>query len=270
MKQVILGTSLGRSALKLREKIVLVKAALFEPEIVGTLANDQLSTYFITKLCKPNMIFIDVGSHIGSIISEVMHSDDTVKVIGVEAIPQKVKKLKQKFPNVEIHCCAVGASAGNVSFYINKKHSGYSSLLNPSETTSESIIVITVPIMTLDSLVPPHNVDAIKIDVEGAELGVLRGSKDILKSCRPTIMFESGPQAGTGVANDKNDIYGFLSEFGYQILLPNRLAHIDDGMSEIEFIRSHYYPRNTTNYFAVHSERRNEIRLRAGALLGRI
>jgi FkbM family methyltransferase len=39
-----------------------------------------------------------------------------------------------------------------------------------------------VPIEKLDNLIKSTDVDAIKIDVEGAELGVLRGAVDILRN----------------------------------------------------------------------------------------
>lgn len=53
---------------------------------------------------------------------------------------------------------------------------------------------IRVPSRTLDDV--PHNlthIDLIKLDVEGAELGGLRGGDRVLALSRPVVMVEGGP-----------------------------------------------------------------------------
>lgn len=120
----------------------------------------------------------------------------------------------------------------------------------------------------LDDLVPPKDVDAIKIDVEGAELGVLRGGISVLRNCRPIIMFESAPEAANGLGYTKEAIHDFLTENAFSVVVPNRVAHEGDGLTSIGFIESHWYPRRTTNYFAVPFERRIEFRDRARRILG--
>lgn len=71
MKQLLLGNPLGNLALLVRDKVSILQTAIFSPEIVGMLANDQLATTLVTKICKPDKTFIDVGAHIGSVISAV-------------------------------------------------------------------------------------------------------------------------------------------------------------------------------------------------------
>jgi hypothetical protein len=119
----------------------------------------------------------------------------------------------------------------------------------------------------LDNLIESDTVDFIKIDVEGAELGVLRGSKRIIEACRPLIMFESGFGSARNSVSSRESIWDFFDERGYQIVVPNRLAHEDSGLSRAGFVESHVYPRRTTNYFAVPEERRGEFRDRAQAAL---
>ena len=111
------------------------------------------------------------------------------------------------------------------------------------------------------------DVDAIKIDVEGAELGVLRGAVKILRKCRPIIMFESAPQTDDGLGYTKEAIFEFLSSVDYCLVVPNRVAHNDDGLTLTGFNESHLYPRRTTNYFAIPSERRLVFRDRARSIL---
>lgn len=121
---------------------------------------------------------------------------------------------------------------------------------------------------TLDNLISSPDVDVIKIDVEGAELGVIRGGKRVLSDCRPLVMFESAPSGVGSLGYTKDALWRQLDELGYQIFVPNRLAHDGDGLSLECFLDSHVYPRRTTNYFAVPEERRIEIRDRARLIRG--
>lgn len=268
-KQWLLGRRLGRALMAGRDRLDLLRAALKAPESVGTVANDQLAALLVTRLARPGTTFIDVGAHIGSIIAAVAERDASIRIVAVEAIPQKAERLKRKFPGVPVHACAVGDQDGEVSFFINTQQSGYSSLSGAGAGAANgSVQEVRVPIRRLDDLVDHAGIDVIKIDVEGAELGVLRGSLQLLAASRPVVMFESGPADAPGLGYTKPGMWQFLADQGYELLLPHRLAHDGDPLSLAGFVDSHVYPRRTTNYFAVPAERRVEIRDRARSLLG--
>ncbi|MGE5469642.1 MAG: FkbM family methyltransferase [Bacteroidota bacterium] len=267
MKQLILGTALGRIGIITRDKFQLLRDVFSVTESIGTTSNDQLASLLVTRLCESGHTFIDVGAHIGSIISEVRHNDITIKIIAVEAMPDKALKLRQKFPDVEIHEYAAGESEGEISFYINTIKSGYSSLGKPAEEHKSNIREITVSLARLDNLVSSNDIDVIKIDVEGAELGVLRGCVNIINNNRPVIMFESAPPQNDGLGYSKEEMWEFFTAHDYEIVVPNRVAHNGQGLSKEGFIESHVYPRRTTNYFAIPAERRVEIRNRARNIL---
>jgi FkbM family methyltransferase len=265
IKQLALGSSIGRLLIFGRSKFQLISAAAASSESIGTLMNDQLAAYLLPRLCAPGKTFIDVGSHIGSVIAEVQHHDGSISIIAIEAIPEKAERLHRKFPRVAIYNYAVGDQSGKVSFFINTRKSGYSSL--GKATSAEGLREITVSMRRLDDLIFADNVDVIKIDVEGAELGVLRGAKKLIQDNRPVIMFESGPDINE-LGYTKEQIWEFLTYAGYTIHIPNRVAHNDDGLSMEGFIDSHVYPRRCTNYFAIPTERRIDIRDRAREILG--
>ncbi|MDH5413447.1 MAG: FkbM family methyltransferase [Flavobacteriaceae bacterium] len=271
MKQILLGSMLGRFLFHLRDIYKIGISAIYHPADTGMIANDQMATRLVTTLCQSGKTFVDVGAHIGSIISSVKNHDNSINIIAIEAIPNKVKSLKNKYPDITIYDCAVGESEGETTFYINKVESGYSSLIKPVLNDSNKVTEICVPIKRLDNLMTNINIDVIKIDVEGAELGVLRGAKTLISKNRPTIMFESAPDNEDDACNllgyTKADMHKWLTEQQYEIIIPIRVAHNAPGLELSCFLESHLYPRRTTNYFAIPSERRLEIRDKARKLL---
>ena len=267
LKQLILGTKLAQPAMLVREKISFIYAACFQISDLGTLANDHLATHLIAQLCEPKKTFIDIGAHIGSVISAVQMEVPSATIIAIEPIPGKAAHLRRKFPTVQVHQVALGNSEGNAIFFVNVERSGYSSLSRPVGREAAKIIEITVPMSLLDRLVDSNCVDAIKIDVEGAELDVLRGSVRTIMRNRPIIMYESGPPANGQLDSEKATQWQFLQDNNYIVVVPNRLAHSDDGLTREGYIESHLYPRRTTNYFAVPIERRLEYRDRARRIL---
>jgi precorrin-6B methylase 2 len=84
----------------------MMQRPYFYPERAGTVANDQLATKLVTTICQSHKTFVDVGAHIGSVISEVGNSDSTIKIVAIEAILEKIVQLRRKFPFVELHDCA--------------------------------------------------------------------------------------------------------------------------------------------------------------------
>jgi FkbM family methyltransferase len=252
LKQRLVGTPLGRLAMRGRSTLEYWRTGR---EAIGTIANDQLAEFLVTRFCE--RAFVDVGAHIGSIITEVLANCPGVRITAVEPIPEKARWLREKFRNVEVVECALADREGEISFFVNDAASGYSSLARPSSEARE----IKVPVRRLDAIV--DDADVVKIDVEGAELGVLKGSEGL--NSRPTIMFESAPNEVLGYT--KVELWGWFDAHGYGILLPNRLAHTAPPMSLDVFIDSHQYPRHTTNYFAVPREKIDAVRSKASAIL---
>lgn len=266
-KHIMVGSTLGIIAGTARDALDILRATYADPEAVGMIANDQLATRLTVRMCQPNAVFIDVGAHIGSITAAVAHHDPSVSIIAIEAIPAKAEFLRRKFRAVEIHECAVGESEGAATFFVNTKQSGYSSLGRPDAEHIDATREIVVRVSRLDEVVKAQRVDVMKIDVEGAELGVLRGGDRLVSTNRPTIMFESGAPIANGLGYTKRDLWQWFEDHEYEVVIPNRLAHDGPSLSVEGFAESHCYPRRTTNYFGVPTERRMEIRDRARRIL---
>jgi FkbM family methyltransferase len=266
MKRFIVNTFVGRFAVSVREAVGRTYSAFANPEAAGTVANDYLAGFLTTRLCKNSAVFVDVGAHIGSVIAEVARHCPKARIIAIEAMPDKADRLRRSFPRVEVHGCALSDHSGEATFYVHTKQSAYSSLGRPSHRGGE-ISEIRVLLRKLDDILTDDGIDLIKIDVEGAELGVLKGGDRIIAENRPTVMFESGAAADDGLGFTKDGLWQWLAARDYVVLVPNRVAHNDPGLSLEGFIESHLYPRRTTNYFAVASERHVELRDKAREVL---
>lgn len=257
LKRALVGTAIGRLATTVRNFVEIVRTPRLA---LGTVVNDQLACTLMARLCREGETFVDVGAHIGSVIAEVIYHCPTARIIAFEAIPEKSEHLALKFPEVMVHSCALAEVEGETAFYVDLKESGCSSLAaGKGENLS-----IQIKMRRLDAVLADSHVDIMKIDVEGAELGVLHGGENLINRCRPIIVFESGPGNVLGFTKEK--MFQWFRERDYGLFAPNRIAHTGGPMTLESFLDSHEYPRRTTNYFAIPMSRFEEIRQRARLL----
>jgi len=123
-------------------------------------------------------IFIDVGAGLG--YYSALLSKNFQTILAFEAHPQTLEMLRStirvgKISNVRISNHAVSDADGEAEFYLNSIRGQHS--LEPRSIRAEPLHVQTVK---LDSVVN-EPVDLVKVDVEGAELKVLRGAEDSIR-----------------------------------------------------------------------------------------
>ena len=264
MKKYLVGTALGHLLLTVSHLTSLKSLSVKNPENASMVANAILADRLVTQLCPTGGTFIDVGAHIGSIFSTVHRQDSSIRIVAVEADPSKTTNLAERFEYCTLHACAVGDTEGQIEFYINPDATGYNSLV---KSDAGNQITISVEIKKLDALLKDETPDVIKIDIEGAELGALRGGATVIAAHCPTIMFESTEIGKNALGYSPELLWEWLSEMGYGVHAPDRLAHDAAPLDLGSFLDSHAYPMRTLNYFAVHSSKRTQARDRARSIL---
>jgi FkbM family methyltransferase len=143
---------------------------------------------------KGNRVAIDIGANVGH-YTEYM-AKIFPKVIAVEPHPENIKTLIEKtakFPNVEIWKGVVGGSDGQTKLYINSNPGGHSisKVVAECKTFGHDLEkFIDVRSWRLDTIAEGLDIGVIKIDVEGAEVEVLRSGVETLKRCHPLIGLE--------------------------------------------------------------------------------
>ncbi len=155
-------------------------------------------------LMNENETFVDVGANIGSYSLRIAndYKNKGVKVIAIEAHPENFKALDKNvrcnnFTNVKIINKAVCDHKGIVTLY-ERSHDGSRagsdmySLFNTYLHSSNFVLPhgkkLQLECDTLDSILADHKVDAMKIDIEGAEVLALKGATNILKHLRKIIV----------------------------------------------------------------------------------
>ena len=171
---------------------------------------------------------IDVGCHSGVFLDEILRFSPKGFHYGFEALPslstQLIKKYKTN-PKVAIHGLALSDETGEVTFEHVVSNPGYSGLKQRRyDRPNEIIEQIKVKTAKLDDIIPPSvDIAFIKIDVEGAELQVLRGAKETLRRNRPVLIFEHGLGAADCYGTTPADVYDLLcSDLGFGIHLMER------------------------------------------------
>ena len=162
--------------------------------------NGRLICYFGTKFdtifdflktyLKEGMVFADVGANIGShAINAARLVGGTGSVFAFEADPDTYRLLAGNIQsnglrNIDLRQTCVSDHVGTLSFY-KHKDSAKSSIVDRGEKLS-----VTLPSDTLDNLIPANTkIDVLKVDVEGAELSVLRGATGVFTDQRrPSVV----------------------------------------------------------------------------------
>lgn len=261
---MLVGTALGRLLLEAGRWKRLRTIPFSNPETATVVANDILADKLIMRLCKSGSTFVDVGAHIGSVLTSVHYHDPSVQIVAIEADPKKAEALRKRFPYCKVLDVAVGERESTAEFYLNSKSTGYNSLVLQETGTTATI---SVRVATLDALLPEIEVDVLKMDIEGAELGALRGGKNMVEQNRPTIMFESVGNKVNALGYSATLLWEWFTAMDYLIFTPDRLMHMAAPLNQDAFIDAHWYPFRSHNYFAVHKDRRDEIRDKAGTIL---
>jgi FkbM family methyltransferase len=188
----------------------------------------------LQALTRPGTCLFDVGTNIGLMAIPVLHAQPHSRVISFEPSPNVLDSLRltiaksgcqDRWTLVEK---AVGAEVGNVNFSLSDQVNSLFDGIRPTNRVA-SVRQIEVELTTVDetwrSLGSPQ-VSIIKIDVEGAELDVLRGARECLKKERPSVLMEWNRQNLTAYCCAPELLMEFATEVGYKILSVSSLAEV--------------------------------------------
>lgn len=219
------------------------------PELRHVFAEGGLIDRVLVATLRPDSNAIDVGAHLGSMLSRMRALAPRGSHIAVEAAPYKAAWLTARYRGVRVIQAALGDREGEVEFHLDLDSPGESSIND--NNLGHRVERVRVPLRRLDDLVPrEHRVDFIKVDVEGAELDVLRGAAGLLRASRPVVLFESTKSCMERFGRTPGETFEFLASIGYGVRYLD--GHLAGGpvLTAEEFSRAHEYPFRAFNFVA--------------------
>lgn len=217
---------------------------------------DRQTAAVIARVLDSHSCCVDVGCHKGQILDLMLARAPEGRHYAFEPIPHMCMRLRGKYrslPNVEIHELALSDAPGATTFQHVVTNPGYSGLLRRRyDRPDEEVVEIPVRMARLDDIVPADvAVTLIKIDVEGAELQVLRGGLETLRRSRPCVIFEHG-QGGDAYGTRPEQVYDLFRDCGLRIsLMEGWLASpATNALSREQFVQEYDLARNY--YFMAH------------------
>lgn len=174
-------------------------------------------TNLIKKLVKRNNIVLDIGANIGYFTLIMAKQAKLVHAFEPEDRNfQLLKKNLQlnKISNVKLHNVAVAEKNGKTLLHLSETNRGMHRIYPSQWCSAGSREIETVKI---DDII--HEADFIKMDIEGAELGALKGMTQLLKKCDVTIIMEFHPPSIIEYGSKPSEIYDLLTSLGYNFNL---------------------------------------------------
>lgn len=218
----------------------------FEPDIIDRLV----------KLARPGTTVLDVGANIGLMAVPVLRSCATCRVVSFEPSPNSLPYLQATASGSAfgdrwlVRGVALSSAPGELDFTIGRPEDALFEGFNT--TTIANARVIKVTVSTIDAewrALDRPAVSVIKIDVEGAEGGVLDGAAELLSAQRPALLIEWHEPYLSRFGTRPESILALADRYRYQLFtVPAGVPVRDDAALRVQML-------SCQNYLLVPEER---------------
>ncbi len=225
---------------------------------------DRETKAVLRRVCAPDSRCVDIGCYKGDILRTMMEAAPRGRHIAFEPVPAQYQFLKEHFgASADIYPYALGNENGSTVFHYVKSNPTYSGLQRRQYKGVEEIEPIQVEVRKLDDVIPLTTpVHLMKIDVEGGELDVLKGSRQILEKWHPYLIFEHGLGGSDRYGTTPVEVFQFLSTLGYRLTLMEDFlkGRSAEGFTQAEFAEQ--FDRQLNCYFlGIHSHHESSLLL---------
>ena len=197
------------------EKKVLFTPQFFDPE----------ERAILERRLPQDCVFLDIGANVGAYaLCVAAFSGPGARIVAVEPQPDVFDRLsyniaQNPFHTIKAVACAVADKAGELTLFIDPRNRGESSLRIVGTNEGARITVPAVPLLDLLNAEGLTHVDALKLDVEGAEVLILEPFlRQAPESLLPRFLLIEN---GTG--QWQLDLPEHLKAYGYRELKRSRL-----------------------------------------------
>lgn len=215
----------------------------------------------------PNTV-VDVGAAYGSFTRECVAVFPGARYLLIEPLVEyqsSLAELAQRLPSSHYICAAAASQPGKKAINVHPDLVGSSLLREVEAGTDVNGVPRSVPLVTIDRLVKELVAEGpfvLKVDVQGAELEVLRGAETMLRETEYVILevsffqfFEGGPEFF--------DIITYMKGIGFVVydIMGLQYRPLDCALSQADlaFVKESG-PFRRTHFYATPSQRTEQNR----------
>jgi FkbM family methyltransferase len=201
----------------------------------------------LRRFVEPGTWAVDAGANIGMFTLRFSQwVTGAGRVIAIEPEAENFRSLQRRIAasHTGTRVMAIQAVAAEAAGVLRL-------VVNPDHPGDHKLGIDGVPIaaVTIDAILAEHGnprVSLMKIDVQGAEMRVLRGASHMLERCHPALFIEVDDAALRGQGSSAKELVNFLALRGYQAHRLRRFGRIEpialsdlgrDGYEDVLFLR---------------------------------
>ena len=187
-------------------------------------AHDWAPIFVLGEILKKGQTIIDVGANQGEYsLWAVKQAGPLGKVIAFEPMDGLYEQLKTNFslnPGYQKSLIPIKTGLSDKPGQLNLygKDGDNEGVNTMFPTASHTVLIQEIKLDTLDNqleLLKLNQVNLIKVDVEGAELQVLKGAMKTLEKYKPYLMIEINREACLAGGYEPEEIFDLLRPLGY-------------------------------------------------------
>lgn len=209
LKNLIIGSPLDPPLRKLIRRL----RSRTNPEWTRRIRRDDANVErLVNSTLRTDSNCVDIGAHKGVFLDRFRELAPNGTHYAFEPLPHMAEALQKDYPEVRVFNCALSDHVGSATFYHVQDMEAWSGLEKQDYPKEAEVNEFEVELKPLDDILGPDvHIDFLKVDVEGAEHQVLKGAEEVLRRCRPVVLFEH--------ARIHNEHYGTTPEMMFELFV---------------------------------------------------
>jgi len=192
----------------------------FDPAARRALRDEHAMRVVLATALRRDGSAIDVGANRGETLEMILAVAPDGRHVAYEPIPALAAELAARFPQVDVRNAACSEEAGSAEFTHVLNAPAMSGLRQRADLPphAQEVKRFAVQLDRLDDALPEGFAPSlVKIDVEGAELLVMRGAAETLARHRPIVIFEHGIGGADLYGSKPGEVWDLLHGAGLRI-----------------------------------------------------